>query len=145
MFGYGKRRRGNNNKGHQQQNNSNETGLLYYKVGKDGVVTNLQAWLRGWKEHKISEFNVSYQEGLRSYKHEPYNLEEELKNLEYLPMVTISKDFWVLTTEQIRELAAQTDTTLHGYMERCMMADWADEQAKKNSEIKAMNNTIKKQ
>ena len=66
MFGYGKKR-GGNNKGHQQNNNgNNETGLLYYKVGKDGVITNLQAWLRGWKETKINEYDVSFQEALRT-------------------------------------------------------------------------------
>jgi hypothetical protein len=46
MFGYGKKR-GGNNKGHQQHpNGTTETGILYYKVGKDGVITNLQAWLK---------------------------------------------------------------------------------------------------
>ena len=44
MFGYGKKQDSNNNiAGYQNNNNSNETGLLYYKVGKDGVITNLQA------------------------------------------------------------------------------------------------------
>ena len=69
MFGYGKKQGGNNNnKGYQHNNNSSETGLLYYKVGKDGVVTNLQAWLRGWKETKINQYDVSFQETLRTYR-----------------------------------------------------------------------------
>ena len=145
MFGYGKKR-GGNNKGHQQNNNgNNETGLLYYKVGKDGVITNLQAWLRGWKETKINEYDVSFQEALRTYQREQYDLEDELKKLEYLPLVMISKDFWVPTADQINDLAAQADPTLRGYMERRMMADWAEEQAKTNAEIKAKNDTIKKQ
>jgi hypothetical protein len=42
------------------QSRSNETGLLYYKIGKDGVVTNFQAWLRGWKEHKITDYDVNF-------------------------------------------------------------------------------------
>ena len=54
MFGYGKKR-GGHQKSQQQNNGNNETGLLYYKVGKDGVITNLQAWLRGWKETKINQ------------------------------------------------------------------------------------------
>jgi hypothetical protein len=144
MFGYGKKR-GGNNKGQQQNNGNNETGLLYYKVGKDGVVTNLQAWLRGWKETKINEYDVSFQEALRTYQRERYDLEDELKQLEYIPLVMISKDFWVPTAEQIDDLAVQADPTLHGYMERRMMADWAEEQAKTNTEIKAKNDTIKKQ
>ena len=48
MFGYGKKQdSNNNNKGYQYNDNINETGLLCYKVGKDGDITNLQAWLRG--------------------------------------------------------------------------------------------------
>jgi hypothetical protein len=93
MFGYGKKR-GGNQKGQQQNNGNNETGQLYYKVGKDGVITNLQAWLRGWKETKINEYDVSFQEALRTYQREKYDLEDELKQLEYIPLVMISKDFW---------------------------------------------------
>jgi hypothetical protein len=40
MFGYGK----NNKQKKLTQSNASETNLLYYKVGKDGVVTNFQAW-----------------------------------------------------------------------------------------------------
>jgi hypothetical protein len=57
----------------------------------------------------------------------------------------ISKDFWVPTANQVNDLAAQTDPMLHGYMEQRMMADWAEEQAKTNVEIKAKNDAIKKQ
>ncbi len=61
MFGYGKK--------HQQiKKTSSEMTLLYYKVGKEGVITNYQAWLRGWREHKITEFDVIFQEGLRELK-----------------------------------------------------------------------------
>ncbi len=35
-----------------------QNGLLYYKISKDGVVTNFQTWLRGWKEHKITEYDM---------------------------------------------------------------------------------------
>jgi hypothetical protein len=59
MFGYGKKQQ-------QVKKIASETTLLYYKVGKEGVVTNYQAWLRGWREHKITEFDVSFQEGLQS-------------------------------------------------------------------------------
>ncbi len=51
-------------------------------------------------------------------------------------MATPSNDFWVPTTKQTRELGAQAHATLHGYMERRMMADQAEEQAKRNSESK---------
>jgi hypothetical protein len=146
MFGYGKKSGGNNNKGgHPQNNNNNDARLLYYKVGKDGVVTNLQPWLCRWKETKINEFDVSFQEALRTYQREQYNLEDELKQLEYIPLVMVSKDFWVPTANQITELAAQPDLTLRRYMECRMMVDWAEVQAKTNAEIKAKNDTIKKQ
>jgi hypothetical protein len=48
MFGYGKK---------LQQ--SKKTS------GKEGVIMNHQAWLRGWREHKITKFDVFFQEGLR--------------------------------------------------------------------------------
>jgi hypothetical protein len=147
MFGYGKKNRGKQT-GQQQYNNNtnnNETGLLYYKVGKDGVITNFQAWLRGWKEHKITEYDVYFQEGLRDYKRELYDLDKELQELEYQPMVTISEDFWVPTAMQLVELEAETNVTRRGYNERRMMAEWAEIQAEKNAEIKAKNDTVKKQ
>ncbi len=103
VFGYGKI---------QQQTTkkpSNETSLLYYKVGKDGVITNYQAWLRGWREHKITKFDVIFQEGLRELKRKWLDLEAELQGLEYQPMVTILKEFWVPTRMQLRELEAETN------------------------------------
>jgi len=139
MFGYGKK---------QQQATkkpSSKTSLLYYKVGKEGVVTNYQAWLRGWREHKITEFDVFFQEGLRELKRKEFDLEEELQGLEYQPMVTISKEFWVPTSEELRELDAETNDIRRNYKERRMMAEWAEEQAKINAAIKATNDTIKKQ
>jgi hypothetical protein len=42
--------------------------LLYYKEGKDGIITSYQAWLQGWREHKITEFDVIFQEGLRELR-----------------------------------------------------------------------------
>jgi hypothetical protein len=93
MFRYGKK----NQAKKQGLPSNNEMGLLYYKVGKDGVVTNFQAWLRGWKEHKICENDVSFQEGLRQYKRTKYDLDKELRHLEYQPLVMISEDFWVPT------------------------------------------------
>jgi hypothetical protein len=89
MFGYGKK----NQARKQNSSSHNETGLLYYKVGKDGAVTNFQAWLSGWKEHKITEYDVFFLEGLREYKREQYDVMAEVKKLEYKPLVTISKDF----------------------------------------------------
>jgi hypothetical protein len=101
---------------------NNETGLPYYKVGKDGAVTYFQTWLRGWKEHEITEYDVFFQERLMEYKREPYNMATALQNLEYQPLLTISKDFWGPTARQIAELVAETNTTRKGYMEGRMMA-----------------------
>ena len=52
MFGYGKKQQ-------QVKKIASETTLLYYKVGKEGVVTYYQAWLRGWREHKITAFDIN--------------------------------------------------------------------------------------
>jgi len=76
MFGYGKKLQ-------QSKKTSAETTILYYKVGKEGIMTNYQAWLRGWREHKITEFDVFFQEGLRELKRKTYDLEDELQGLEY--------------------------------------------------------------
>jgi hypothetical protein len=113
MFGYGKKNHGKQ----PAQSQNSETGLLYYKVGKDGVITNFQSWLRGWKEHKITEYDVYFQEGLREYKRERYNLDAELRRLEYEPLMTISKDFWVPTLDEMVELEAETNSTRRGFLE----------------------------
>jgi hypothetical protein len=139
MFGYGKK---------QQlvaKKTSNETNLLYYKVGKEGMVTNYQAWLRGWREHKITEFDVIFQEGLRELKRKEYSLEKELRSLEYQPLVTISKEFWVPSAAQLLILEVEASDVRRGYLERSMLAQWAEEQAKVNATIKATNDIIKKQ
>ena len=139
MFGYGKKQQ------QAKKGSRNETNLLYYKVGKEGVVTNYQAWLRGWREHKITEFDVFFQEGLRELKRKEFDLEAELMGLQYKPMATISKEFWVPEEEELKELEAETSDVRRSYMERRMMAEWAERQAKINATIKAANDTIKKQ
>jgi hypothetical protein len=95
MFGYGKKQQ------QTMKKTSSKTSLLYCKVEKEGIVTNYQAWLRGWREHKITEFDVFFQEGLRELKRKEFDLEEELQGLEYQRMVTISKECWVPTREQL--------------------------------------------
>jgi hypothetical protein len=69
----------------------------------------------------------------------------ELKNLEYKPLVMISKDFWGPNARQITELKAEANATRRGYIERRMMAEWVEAQAALNAEIQAENDTIKKQ
>jgi len=138
MFGYGKKQQLVTKK------TANETNLLYYKVGKEVVVTSYQAWLRGWREHKITEFDVFFQEGLRELKRKEYSLEDELRGLEYQPLVTISKEFRVPSAAQLLILEAEASNVRRGYLERSMMAQWAEEQAKLNATIKATNDTIKK-
>jgi len=138
MFGYGRKLQ-------QSKKTSAETTILYYKVGKEGIMTNYQAWLRGWREHKITDFDVFFQEGLRELKRKTYDLEDELQGLEYRPLVTISKEFWVPTAAQLSVLENKPSDVRRGYMERRMMAEWAEEQAKINAIIKATNDTIKKQ
>jgi hypothetical protein len=127
MFDYGKKNRGKQTG--SSGSNGNETGLLYYKMGRDGVINNFQAWLRGWKDHKIMEYDVTFQECLREYRREEYDFNKELRKLEYQPLLTISKDFWVPTAQEIEELEAETNSVRRGYLERRMMATWATRQA----------------
>ncbi len=55
------------------------------------------------------------------------------------------KDFWVPSTQQLAELEAENNATRRGYLERRMMVEWAEEQARHNAEIQALNDSIKKQ
>ena len=97
-------------------------------MGKEGVVTNYQAWLHGWREHIITEFDVSFQEGLRELlKRKKYDLDKELKGLEYQSLVTVSKEFRVPTDEQKEELEEEPSDVQRSYMERGMMAKLAEE------------------
>lgn len=138
MFGYGKKLQ-------QSKKPSAETTILYYKVGKEGVMTNYQVWLLGWREHKITEFDMFFQVGLRELKRKTYDLEDELQGLEYQPLVTISKELWVPMAAQLSVLENELNDISRGYMECRMMAEWAEGQAKINVIIKAMNDTIKQQ
>jgi hypothetical protein len=138
MFGYGKKQQ-------TMKKAAGEATPLYYKVGKEGVITNYQAWLRSWREHKITEFDVFFQEGLRDLTRKKFDLDDELKGLDYQPLVTISKEFWVPNEKQQDLLEEEKNDVKRGYMERSMMAEWAERQANANAIIKAMNDTIKKQ
>jgi len=51
----------------------------------------------------------------------------------------------VPTAAQLSALENEPNNVRRGYMERRMMAEWAEEQSKINVIIKATNNTIKKQ
>jgi hypothetical protein len=64
---------------------------------------------------------VIFQECLCQYKWEEYKLDQELRGLDYLPLVTISKDFWVPTARQLTELEAESNTTQRGCIKRRMM------------------------
>jgi hypothetical protein len=60
-------------------------------------------------------------------------------------LVTISKEFWVPSAVQLLILEVEASNVRRGYLERSIMAQWAEEQAKVNATIKATNDTIKKQ
>ncbi len=122
MFGYGKKQQ-------MIKKAVGEATPLYYKVGKEGVITKYQAWLRSWREHKITEFDLFFQEGLRDLMQKKIDLENELKGLHYQPLVTKSKEFWVPNKKQQSLLEEEKNDVKRGYMERSMMADWAEKQA----------------
>jgi hypothetical protein len=73
-----------------------------------------------------------FRECLCQYKKEEYNLDQEMCGLDYLPLVTISKDFWVPTACQLTELEAESNATGHGYIKRRMMVEWAEQPANLN-------------
>jgi hypothetical protein len=79
---------------------------------------------------KINEFDVFFQEGLRDLKCKKYDLKDELQGFEYQPLVVILREFCVPAEEQLFSLEAETNDVRRGYMERSMMEEWAEEQAK---------------
>jgi hypothetical protein len=95
------------------------------RLARKGLLPTIKAWLRGWREHKITEFDVFFQEGLRELKRKEYNMEDKLRDLEYQPLLTISKEFWVPSVDQLMQLEAEANDVKRGYMERRMMAQWA--------------------
>jgi hypothetical protein len=56
--------------------------------------------LHQWKEHKITEYDTLYQECLRNYEWWEYDQDAELANYSYVPLVSISKEFWVPSAEE---------------------------------------------
>jgi len=52
-------------------------------------------------------------------------MEDKLRDLEYQPLLTISKEFWVPSVDQLMQLEAEANDVRRGYMERRMMAQWA--------------------
>ena len=59
---------------------NNHTGVLYYRVGKNGTETNFLQWFRSWKDYKITEFDAEYRDALREFKRKEYKIEDELKD-----------------------------------------------------------------
>ena len=62
-------------------------------MGREGVVTNYQASLQSWREHKITEFDVFSHE-VRELMQVNIDFKNELQGLEYQPTI-IWREFWV--------------------------------------------------
>jgi hypothetical protein len=53
-------------------------------------------WFRSWKDYQITEFDAEYRDALRAFKWKEYNIEDELKVLQYEPETPITKDIGLL-------------------------------------------------
>jgi hypothetical protein len=118
---------------------------LYYCVGKNGMETIFLDWFRSWKDYKIMEFAVEYCETLCELKRKQYNMDAELAMLQNEPILPISKDYWILTGDEIAMLAAEANDICRGYLERGMFSQLATNQANVNVDIKTWNENKKKQ
>jgi hypothetical protein len=95
---------------------NNQTGVLYYRVGKNGTETNFLQWFRSWKDYKITEFDAEYRDALREFKRKEYNIEDELKVLLYEPEIPITKDYWTPDADEVALLTKEADATARGYL-----------------------------
>ena len=113
-------------------------------MGKNGTETNFLQWFRSWKDYKITEFDAECRDALREFKRKEYNIEDELKVLQYEPEIPITKDYWTLDADEVALLTKEADATARGYLEKSMFADWAKKQLIMNAEIKTKNDNLKK-
>ncbi len=80
---------------------NNQTGVLYYRAGKNGTETNVLQLFRSWKDYRIIEFDAKYKDALREIKRKEYNIEVELKVLQYEPEIPITKDYWTPDADEV--------------------------------------------
>ena len=81
---------------------------------------------------------------MRGFKRKEYNIEDELKVLQYEPEIPITRDYWTPDPDEIALLTKEPDATKRGYLEKSMFASWAKEQLIANAEIKTKNDNLKK-
>lgn len=56
-------------------------------MGKNGTETNFLQCFRSWKDYKITKFDAEYRDAMREFKKKEYNMEDELKELQYEPEI----------------------------------------------------------
>jgi hypothetical protein len=120
------------------------SGVLYYRVGKNGTETNFLQWFKSWKGHKSTVFDAEYRDALREFKRKECNIEDELKVLQYEPEIPIKKDSWTPDADEIALLTKEADATARGYLEKSMFASLASKQLILNAEINTKNDSLKK-
>ena len=86
--------------------NTDRIGQLRYRVGRNGIETNILEWLHSWKDYKITEFPTEFRDCLRSGKRKEYDIDEEIEDYAYKPEKPIGKDYWVPTREEFNQLGA---------------------------------------
>lgn len=120
-------------------------GTLYYRVGKNETEANFLDWFRSWKDYKITEFEAKYREALREIERIEYNMEKQLPDVENRPLLLVSKDYRVPTSEEIALLVAEKDELKRKYLERYFFGMMAMSQAMINAAVKTQNENKKKQ
>jgi hypothetical protein len=68
-------------------------GQLTYRVGRNGVESNILEWMRSWKDYKITELPTEVHDCLRSSQRKTYNIDVEIEGLAYEPELPIGKDY----------------------------------------------------
>jgi hypothetical protein len=83
---------------------TDRVGQLKYRVGRNGIESNILEWLRSWKDYKITEFPTEFRDCLRSGIRKEYNMDQEIEEYAYEPEKPIGKDYWVPTREEFDRL-----------------------------------------
>ena len=120
-----------------------KTAKLYLEIGKEGVETNYNHWLRSWMEHKIGDFPVELQTSLRNQERFRYDEAALLAELEESPERPINREQWRPTEEQQAEIDGTVANRRDVLRDR-MFAEWQLERINTNAGIRH-SNSIKRE
>ena len=118
---------------------------LYYWINKKTgrIDTNLLEWESSWKNVKILLYPTRYAEELRTGVRNQANEEAVLAELQILPEIDTTRQFWRPTPEGAAELAAISQRGPRSVRRDEMFFAWRAARLAENAEIKRQNEIVK--